>query len=72
VGLDLDAFDEKTYKSREKSIPRFICYNNLNEQIKAISSIIQRNTLADVGILLPHNDNVRIVSSFLNSFRANH
>lgn len=72
VGLDLDGYDERTYKSKENSKPRFICYNNLNEQIKAISSIIQRNTLTDVGILLPHNDNVRIVSSLLNTFGVDH
>ncbi len=72
VGIDLDAFDERTYKSKETAIPRFISYNDLNSQIKAISSIIQRGNLTDVGILLPHNENVREVSSLLNDYGVNH
>lgn len=72
IGLDLDAFDEKTYKSEETAIPKFICYNSFNDQIKAIAKIIQRGTLSDVGILLPHNEDVREVSTLLNSLGLNH
>ena len=71
VGLDLDAFDEKTYKSKEIAKPRFIKYRNLNEQIKAIAQIIKRLELSDVGILLPQNDGVCRVSELLNSNGVN-
>ena len=67
VGIDLDAYDEKTYKSKETAIPKFIKYDSLNDQISAIARIIKRNNLTDVGILLPHNDDVRTVCTILNS-----
>ena len=72
VGIDLDAYDEKTYKSKETAIPKFIEYNSLNDQISAIARIIKRNNLTDVGILLPHNDDVRMVSTMLNSNGIDH
>jgi len=72
VGIDLEAYDERTYKSKETAIPKFIRYSDLNAQIKAIASIIQRSSLTDVGILLPHNKDVRGVSALLNSYGINH
>lgn len=72
VGIDLDAYDERTYKSKETAIPKFIKYNSLNDQISAIARIIRRNNLTDVGILLPHNDDVRTVSAMLNSTGIDH
>lgn len=72
VGIDLETYDERTYKSKETSIPKFIRYNDLNAQIKAIASIIQRGGLTDVGILLPHNEDVRRISDMLNSYDINH
>lgn len=72
VGIDLEAYDERTYKSKETAIPKFIRYSDLNAQIKAIASIIQRGGLTDVGILLPHNEDVRGVSAMLNSYGINH
>lgn len=72
VGLDLDPFDEKTYKSKENAVPKFISYTSLNDQIHAIAKIIKRETLSDIGILLPHNEDVRVVCSLLNSLGINH
>ena len=72
VGIDLDAYDEKTYKSKETAIPKFIKYDSLNDQISAIARIIKRNNLTDVGILLPHNDDVRTVCTILNSNGIDH
>ena len=71
VGLDLDGFDINTYKSKENDIPRFIRYNSLEEQVKAIANIIKKLQLSDVGILLPHNENVRQVWNALNQFGIN-
>ncbi len=72
IGIDLEAYDERTYKSKETAIPRFIRYSDLNAQIKAIASIIQRSGLTDVGILLPHGDDVKQVSDILNSEGLSH
>lgn len=71
VGLDLDAFDERTYKSEETTMPRFIQFPSLDKQIEAIARIIKRNSLTDVGILLPNNDMVRTVRVLLNRLEIN-
>ncbi len=72
VGLGLDAFDEKTYKSKETAVPKFIRYNSFDEQINAIAQIIKRGTLSDVGILLPRNEDVCKVSTLLNLCGIDH
>lgn len=72
IGLDLDAYDEKTYKSKETAVPKFIRYSSLGDQISAIARIIKRSNLTDVGILLPHNEDVSHVSSLLNANNINH
>lgn len=73
IGVDLDPFDEKTYKSKETAVPRFIQYPSLKAQIQAIARILKRDdTLSDIGILLPHNEDVREVSNLLNSLGIDH
>lgn len=72
IGVDLDAFDERTYKSKETAIPKIIHYSTLNDQINAIAKIIKRGTISDIGILLPHNEDVKIVSSMLNTCGIDH
>jgi superfamily I DNA/RNA helicase len=67
-----NSYDENIYKSTENEIPRFIRYNSLNEQVKAIANIKNRQQLSDVGILLPHNENVKQVSMLLNSLGVDH
>lgn len=72
VGVDLDAYDEKTYKSKETAIPKFIRYSSFNEQIRAIARILKKGSLSDIAILLPHNEDVKSVSELLNSYGVNH
>lgn len=72
IGIDLDAFDEKTYKSRETATPKIIKYQSIKEQVEAIARIIKRGTLSDVAILLPHNDDVRYISALLNNIGVDH
>ena len=72
VGVDLEAYEERTYKSKETAIPKIIYYKDLDAQIKAIASIIQQRGLTDVGILLPRNEDVCVVSTKLNSYGINH
>jgi superfamily I DNA/RNA helicase len=72
VGIDLDGYDESTYKSVETSIPIFIQFRNFEEQIKSIADIIKKRNLLDVGILVPHNENVKQVSDMLNKFSMSH
>lgn len=71
VGVDLDPFNEKTYKSAEKEMPRLVEYDNEEDQLRSIVSIIKTNSLTDVGILLPHNDEVKTVSDKLRSLGLN-
>lgn len=72
VGVDLDGFDLDTYKSPETTTPRFISYKNFSQQIEAISKKIKNGSVSDVGILVPHNDDVKRVSDLLNEYEINH
>ncbi|MCM1450910.1 MAG: AAA family ATPase [Clostridium sp.] len=73
IGVDVDHYgDGSVYMSIENKIPFILRYANLEEQIKAISRIIKQDTLTDVGILLPNNDNVLNVSALLNREGINH
>ena len=72
VGVDLDAYDEATYKSSENAIPRFLAYDNEDTQISAISRIITEGELEDVAILLPHNGDVKRVYNKLTALGGNY
>lgn len=73
VGVDVDPYgDGSVYKSKENKIPCFIGYNNLAEQISAIAKIIKRDSLTDVGILVPSNDMIPEISKMLNNEAINH
>lgn len=73
VGVNLDGFDLDTYKSKETAIPRFIKYNNFDDQIEAIAKMIRiGGSVSDVGILTPHNAGVKRLSDFLNKEKINH
>ena len=72
VGINLDGFDIDTYKSKETAMPRFIRYNDLDSQIDAIANIINNGRVSDVGILLPHNEDVKRISDILNQKHVNH
>lgn len=71
VGVDLDPFNEKTYKSGEREMPRLVKYSTLDDQLRSIVSIIKNSSLTDIGILLPHNDEVKAVSDKLRSLGLN-
>ena len=72
IGIDLDSYDEKTYKSKETAVPKFIKYDSPNEQVSAIARIIKQRSLTDVGILLPNNEDVKTVGHMLNSNEVDH
>ena len=72
VGVDVGAFDEKTYKSPETAMPRFIKYDSQKNQIEAIHRIIDKNNLEDVAILLPHNEDVFNMFSQLSALGGNY
>ena len=71
VGVDLDAYEEATYKSPETAIPRFINYNDEDAQISAIHRVIRDRELEDVAILLPRNDDVVRVYNKLTKLGLN-
>ena len=72
IGVDLDGFDIGTYKSLETTIPRFIQYDNVENQINAIARMITNTQVSDVGILLPHNEDVILVHDLLKRNGVNH
>ena len=73
VGVDLDNFNESIYKSREKALPKFIQYPDLQKQIEAIVRILKNKPeWTDVGILLPTNENAIEVHRMLNSLNLSH
>ncbi len=59
VGVDLDSFEESTYRSSENTIPRIIQYNSPEDQIEAIHRMISNRNMTDVAILLPTNNIVK-------------
>ncbi len=72
VGVGLDPYDEDIYKSSETAIPRFIKYDDEDEQISAIHRIIKDRDFEDVAILLPHNDDVKRVYDKLAKLGGNY
>jgi len=72
VGVDVVAFDDKTYKSPETSIPRFVKYASQKDQIEAIHRIIENKNLEDVAILLPHNEDVIDIHRQLSALGGNY
>ncbi len=73
IGVDVDPYgDGSVYKSHENKRPYFVRYSSLKEQITAIARIINRNSLTDVGILVPSNEMIPEISSMLNEEGINH
>lgn len=73
VGVGLPEFEEAIYKSPiRNTVPYVLQYGNTQEQIAAIKRIINRNDLEDVAILLPDNESVKQVSSYLTNMNVNH
>lgn len=72
VGLDLDPFDAGVYKSKVKTMPRFLKYESLENQLKAIKDIIKKRNFTDVAILLPDNKSVVKTHNILNEIGLNH
>ena len=71
VGIDLQPFEESTYKSPEITIPRILRYTNPREQLSAIKDIIKKRDLTDVAILLPHTDMVKTVGEIFSNLNLN-
>ena len=72
IGVGVDPYRERTYKSTENQKPRFIRYSSEEDQIRAIARIIKARNLTDVGILVPHNKAIPKVSRLLNDQGINH
>lgn len=72
IGVDVGAFDEKTYRSIETAMPRLIQYGSQKNQIEAIHRIIKNNNFDDVAILLPHNDDVINIYRQLSAIGGNY
>lgn len=73
IGVDVDSYGSgSVYKSKENKKPCFIEDKSMAEQIAAIARIIKRDSLTDVGILVPSNDMIPEISRMLNNEEINH
>lgn len=72
VGLDLEPFDERIYKSMVETMPRFLGCVSLQEQLSTIKKIIDKRGFSDVAILLQDNNMVIRVHEILNEIGLNH
>lgn len=65
VGINVKEYCEKDYQNDERSMPRFVKFNDLDEQVRAIRDIVEQHAGQSVGILLPQNDDVKYLSQTL-------
>ena len=65
VGVNVEAYKEKIYKSEEKELPHFVHVENDDAQIETIVKIIRENEGMSVGVLLLSNELVLSVYSSL-------
>ena len=72
IGVGVDPYRERTYKSTENQKPRFIRYDSDEDQVRAIARIISARNLTDVGILVPRNEAILKMSQLLNNAGINH
>ncbi len=72
VGVDIGSYIESIYKSPETAMPRFIEYNNQQEQLKAVHRIILNGNMTDVAIIVPHNEDVKRVYGQLKALGGNY
>lgn len=72
IGIDLDPFDESTYKSKETEMPRVLKFESKYNQLEAIHRIITTNNLTDVAILFPENDIIKPAYDFLTELGGNY
>lgn len=70
IGVGLPVFDEKVYKSKEKSIPYILKYPTLEDQITAIKKIVKKD-LTDVAILAPNGEMVKKIGNALKEIGIN-
>lgn len=55
VGVGVKPYADKNYLNKEKSLPRFVYFQDFLSQIQSIKTIIDNNPGASIGILLPSN-----------------
>lgn len=72
VGVGLPLFNANIYKSPEKEMPRIIQYGSFDKQMEAIARLINNGRVTDVGILVPHNVDVKRVHNILRENNISH
>lgn len=66
VGVNVDPYAEKVYKSKEQVLPHIISYNNIEEQVDAIIRIASKNVNSKIGILVHKNqDIIQLMDMFI-------
>lgn len=71
VGVNLDGYDESTYKSVENAKPFVLQYTNRQKQMEDIKRLIVSRNMTDVAVLLPDNNMVRGIADDLGRLGLN-
>lgn len=71
VGVNVEPYKEKIYKSNEMELPHFVHVENDDNQIENIIDVIKNNDNLSVGILLLSNESVlKVYSAIRNQMRS--
>ena len=71
VGVNLDGYDESTYKSVENAKPFVLQYTNRQKQMEDIKRLIVSRNMTDVAVLLPENNTVSGIADELGKLGLN-
>ena len=71
VGINLPPFEERIYKSPERSVPSVLKYSDGKSQISDIKNIKESRDFTDVAILVPSSELVRQIGEELISLGLN-
>ncbi len=71
VGVNVEPYKEKIYKSDEVELPHFVHVENDDNQIESIIDVIKNNENLSVGILLLSNESVlKVYSAIRNQIKS--
>ena len=71
VGVNLDGYDESTYKSAENAKPFVLQRTNKQEQVEDVKKLIVSRSMTDVAVLIPRNVMVKDVANELGKLGLN-
>ena len=67
IGIDVNKYSDKVYKSKENTKPKIISYPNIESEKEALLRIIKKHQNSSIGILLWSNEQILEIRDFLNT-----